>query len=159
MSPHSPSLVPSYVTKIELGQIGATLVLPVSLHSDKFVAAGEKLVRRMRNWSVTISTSSQPGGFWSSFSLKTNIGSGCGQTLFLQPSKYRQKNVESYLLTLSETYDCWCWLLFCTMYVMQWCRVFTISPPNFPTLKVFQSGRRLSICLLRFVGLSECYRQ
>ena len=62
MSPHSPSLVPSYVTKIELGQIGATLVLPVSLHSDKFVAPGEKLVSRMRNWSITISTSSQPGG-------------------------------------------------------------------------------------------------
>ena len=55
--------MPGYVTKIELGQIGATLVLPVSLHSDTFVAAGEKLVRRMRNWSVTISTSSQPGGF------------------------------------------------------------------------------------------------
>ena len=62
MSPQSSGLVPDYVTKIELGQIGATLVLPVSLHSDKFVAPGEKLVSRMRNWSITISTSSQPGG-------------------------------------------------------------------------------------------------
>ena len=43
MSPQSSGLVPSYVTKIELGQIGATLVLPVSLHSDKFVAAGGEI--------------------------------------------------------------------------------------------------------------------
>ena len=53
LSPLSPGLVPSYVTKIELGQIGATLELPVSLHSDKFVAGGEKLVSRMGNWSIT----------------------------------------------------------------------------------------------------------
>ena len=51
MSPQSSGLVPGYVTKIELGQIGATLVLPVSLHSDKFVAGGEKLVSRLGNWS------------------------------------------------------------------------------------------------------------
>ena len=49
----SPPARLCYVTKIELGQIGATLELPVSLHSDKFVAGGEKLVSRMGNWSST----------------------------------------------------------------------------------------------------------
>ena len=56
MSPQSSGLVPSYVTKIELGQIGATLVLPVSLHSDKFVAPGEKLVTRLEQAGKTITT-------------------------------------------------------------------------------------------------------
>ena len=160
MSPHSPSLVARYVTKIELGQIGATLVLPVSLHSDKFVAAGEKLVRRMRNWSVTISTSSQPGGFWSSFSLKTNIGSGCGQTLFLQSSKYREKNVESYLLTLSETYDCWCWLLYCSVQCML-CSDAESSlflPQTFQPWKYSNlDGGYLSAQICRIVTVSQCH--
>ena len=59
-SPQSSALIPSYVTKIELGQIGATLVLPVSLHSDKFVAGGEKLVSRLGTHHHIISVRAAP---------------------------------------------------------------------------------------------------
>ena len=106
MSPQSSGLVPSYVTKIELGQIGATLVLPVSLHSDKFVAGGEKLVSRLGTLTSAGPSSHHLSPDCSSSSLKTNIGSGCGHQLFLQSCKYREKNLDSYLLTLFETCNC-----------------------------------------------------
>ena len=65
------------MTEIELGQIGATLELPVSLHSDKFVAAGVKLVSTSTTLLISLTISAPvfpsililaegvvPGFFW-----------------------------------------------------------------------------------------------